>query len=86
MNDEGTEELTGTEEGIFGAVDQVSTKDNTIDIYTSSSGSGGTKVSLHKSLLLSALIVRTNDGLKIAKDYDDEGGSQLKPWEFLTAI
>lgn len=83
MNDAGTDELTGDEEGIFGAENQASTRDNTIDIYTSSSGSEGTKVSLHRSLLLSALIV-SNDGLKIAKDYVDEGGSQLKPWEFLS--
>lgn len=87
MNNDGTEELTDTEEGIFGAENQVSTKDNTIDIFTSSSGSEGTKVSLHRSLLLSALIV-SNDGLKIAKDYYDEttasGTTELKPWEALS--
>ena len=30
-------------------------QDHTLDIYTSTQGSAGTKVSIHKSLLLSAL-------------------------------
>ena len=34
--------------------------DHTIDIYTSSEGSSGTKVSLYKSALLSALTMRLN--------------------------
>ena len=35
-------------------------EDNTISIFTSSNGSAGTKISLHKSTLLSALTIVTN--------------------------
>jgi flagellin len=40
---------------VFGAQDQGAELDNTIVIFTSSEGQSGSKVSLHKSLLLSAL-------------------------------
>ena len=40
---------------IFGAQDQGAELDNTIVIFTSSEGQSGSKVSLHKSLLLSAV-------------------------------
>ena len=47
-----------TNPAIFGGKDQNPTRDFTLDIFTSSEGSEGTKVSIHKSLLLSALTLR----------------------------
>ena len=38
-------------------------RDHTMTIYTSSEGSGGSKVSVHKSLLLSALTVKMDKSL-----------------------
>lgn len=49
---------TDDAEGIFGADKQHTLYDHTFDIYTSSEGSEGTKVSIHKALLLSALTLR----------------------------
>jgi flagellin-like hook-associated protein FlgL len=70
-------------EGIFGADKQDDQHDNTIDIFTSSKGSEGTKVSLHKSLFLSALIV-ANDGDRIAKSYYDlNTADKNTPWATL---
>jgi flagellin-like hook-associated protein FlgL len=47
-------------EAVFGASEQNAQFDHTLDIYTSSEGSEGTKVSIHKSLLLSALTLHQN--------------------------
>jgi len=55
--DNSTGQASG-DEAVFGGKDQDSTKDFTLDIFTSSEGSEGTKVSIHKSLLLSALTLR----------------------------
>jgi flagellin len=49
---------TDDAEAIFGADKQHTLYDHTFDIYTSSEGSEGTKVSIHKALLLSALTLR----------------------------
>jgi flagellin len=46
----------------FGAMNQDRTEDHTISIHTSQNGSSGAKVSLHKSLLLSALTLRPKAG------------------------
>ena len=48
-----------TQEVVFGAASQDADKDNTMTIYTSSEGSAGSKVSLHRSALLSALTFST---------------------------
>jgi len=50
--------------GVFGAQNQDATMDNTLTIYTSSSGAAGSKVSMHKSLLLSALTLETFGDMK----------------------
>lgn len=50
--------------GVFGAQNQDSTKDNTLTIFTSANGQSGSKVSLHKSLLLSALTVGQDQGIE----------------------
>jgi flagellin len=47
---------TGAE---FGGAEQSSSKDNTLTIFTSAEGAAGSKVSVHKSLLLSALTFNT---------------------------
>ena len=51
---------TASEEGeaLFGGANQSAVRDNTISIFTSSEGSDGPKVSIHKSLLLSALTIK----------------------------
>jgi flagellin len=49
---------TDDAEAIFGAEKQHALYDHTFDIYTSSEGSEGTKVSIHKALLLSALTLK----------------------------
>jgi flagellin-like hook-associated protein FlgL len=51
-------ETDNTTEAIFGAHQQDALFDHTFDIYTSSEGSEGTKVSIHKSMLLSALVLK----------------------------
>ena len=51
-----TNEGTGA---IFGGAEQGSGSDNTLTIFTSAEGAAGSKVSLHKSLLLSALTFNT---------------------------
>jgi flagellin-like hook-associated protein FlgL len=43
-------------------MEQSRTEDNTISIHTSQNGSGGAKVSLHRSLLLSALTLKPTGG------------------------
>jgi flagellin-like hook-associated protein FlgL len=45
----------------FGGKDQVDDYANTISIYTSSSGSDGSKAYIHRSLFLSALVIENKD-------------------------
>ena len=47
-------------EAVFGGANQSDQLDHTISIFTSSDGSNGTKISIHKSLLLSALTINSN--------------------------
>jgi len=67
-------------EAVFGGKDQDNTKDFTIDIFTSSQGSAGTKVSIHKSLLLSALTLRQTRDKYMAEDGDGGTGSDSGLW------
>ena len=48
---------------LFNAENTTRSNDNTIDIFTSGQGSSGSKVSIHKSALLSALTLGTNKAL-----------------------
>jgi flagellin len=48
----------GDQEVLFNGMSQDLDRDNTISIHTSQNGSGGAKVSIHKSMLRSALSVR----------------------------
>jgi flagellin len=50
---------SGGDAAIFGGANQLSDKDNTLTIFTSAEGAAGSKVSVHKSLLLSALTFNT---------------------------
>ena len=60
-------------EAIFGAENQDTRFDHTLDIYTSSEGSEGTKVSIHKSMLLSALTMKMNTaGVTIGEEWDED--------------
>ena len=47
---------------VFNGANQSASLDHTLDIYTSTQGSAGSKVSIHKSLLLSALTFQTGSG------------------------
>ena len=53
----------GSTETLFNAQAQGLAWDNTISIFTSSSGGGGAKISINKSLLLSALTFKTDKSL-----------------------
>jgi flagellin len=63
---------SGATDAVFNSTDMSQT-DNTFEIYTSSNGSQGTKISLHRSALLSALTINTNTGL--SGDYDTAGNA-----------
>jgi flagellin len=58
---------------VFGGSSQDYTQDHTISIFTSSNGSAGTKISLNKSMLLSALTVVTNT--KASAAYNTAGNA-----------
>jgi flagellin-like hook-associated protein FlgL len=55
--------ITSSPETIFNAQNQALSMDNTLTIYTSGDGSSGSKVSVHKSLLLSALTVGSDKSI-----------------------
>jgi flagellin len=59
-NDNG---VVTTTEILFNAENTTRSMDNTIDIFTSGQGSSGSKVSIHKSALLSALTLQTDKTL-----------------------
>jgi flagellin len=59
----------------FGGASQDQSKDYTIDIFTSSEGSSGPKVSIHKALLLSALTIKQTETAYQAEDHDDDWSS-----------
>jgi flagellin len=56
-------EKQGSVEGIFNGS---SALDNTMNIYVSAEGDSGTKVSIHKSMLLSSLTIDTTNDLKVS--------------------
>jgi len=61
------------EEAVFNAQNQSLGNDNTLTIYTSAEGSEGSKVSVYKSLLLSALTV--GQGLSIGNKFSEASNS-----------
>ena len=58
-------------ETIFGGGLQSDQLDHTISIYTSSNGSDGTKISIHRSVLLSALTINTADANKASAEWTE---------------
>jgi flagellin len=77
----------GTNEVLFNGMDQNRLRDHTISIHTSQNGSGGAKVSLHKSMLKSALTVSMT--LSLAGSGSSDGttydGSVGKNWSTVVA-
>lgn len=69
---------TGTE-AVFGAQSQSQSFDNTITIHTSADGQSGAKVSLHKSLLLSALTLGTDQSIEKEHSSGIAGNLTLNP-------
>ena len=55
-----TVNVTGGDSTVFGGANQSASQDNTLTIYTSESGAAGSKVSVHKATLQSALTIHTN--------------------------
>ena len=55
-----TTEEKGSVQTVFGGATQDSSQDNTLTIFTSAEGAAGSKVSVHKSVLLSALTFSTS--------------------------
>jgi flagellin len=73
-----TSESTTTQ-ARFNGMEQSRTEDNTISIHTSQNGSGGAKVSLHRSLLLSALTLQPTGGeINLAGEGDTGKANKLK--------
>ena len=87
---DGVDNTTGTSgnkwngEALFNAAKQSSVTDHTMSIFTSTEGSGGSKVSIHKTLLLSALTLRMDQTLAGGqkKDGSDLGSTQF--WSQVT--
>jgi len=75
-----------SEQVLFGGMYQDRQKDHTISIHTSQNGSGGAKVSIHKSMLKSALTVRMD--LKLAGTSEgvaDDGTDHTGSWQRVIA-
>ena len=75
-------ETDNTTEAVFGAHKQNVLFDHTFDIYTSSEGSEGTKVSIHKSMLLSALTMKQGGDLAGI----DESGNAIAAANFASWV
>ena len=61
-----TTERSGGTAAVFGGASQSATLDHTISIFTSDNGSEGTKIDIHRSLLLSALTINSDDMTSVA--------------------
>ena len=75
-DDEGQNTQT---EAVFGAQSQSQSFDNTITIHTSADGQSGAKVSLHKSLLLSALTLGTDQSINKEFTSGEAGNLTVNP-------
>lgn len=69
---------TTNEEVRFGGVSWNTDADHTLSIHTSAEGSSGSKVEIHKSLLLSALTVRQDQAIAVSVDATTSGWSVVK--------
>ena len=75
---------TTNPEAIFNAQNQSLSHDNTLTIFTSGEGSGGSKVSVNRALLLSALTVGT--GLSIGNTWSSASNSTASIGAANTAV
>ena len=66
----------GSTQAVFGGKDQDASLDNTLTIYTSAEGAAGSKVSVHKSVLLSALTLSTS-GTKASVGFNQAQNASL---------
>jgi flagellin len=70
-------------EVLFNAAKQSATLDSTMSIFTSTEGSGGSKVSVHKAMLLSALTIRMDQTLSGGQKTDGTqatNGTTTQAW------
>ena len=70
---------------IFKGMEWDTSTDNTISIHTSAEGSSGSKISIHRSLLLSALTIHTNlpQNSENNPDYSGTGGTAMsEAWDY----
>jgi flagellin len=70
---------------LFNAKDTDRSLDNTIDIYTSGQGSSGSKVSIHKAVLLSALTVKGDRSLA-GDGTNSDGAIGVSDWDSVTSV
>jgi len=88
---EHTEEK-GAVQAVFGGAGQVPTLDNTLTIFTSAEGAAGSKVSVHKSVLLSALTFHTNlqrgsdEFTNSANEFDAAGNNGTESGKFIATF
>jgi flagellin len=76
----------GNQEVVFNGKDHIRTRDHTISIHTSQSGSGGAKVSMHKSMLQSALTLRMDRKLAgSAEGLGTTSGKENGAWNTVVA-
>ena len=77
-----------TQQVFFNAKDSNRQLDNTLTIFTSTEGSGGSKVSVYKSSLLSALTLRSNGDLagSVVTANDGTGGNGVSDWVTVTGL
>jgi len=71
----GHTETKGSTETVFGGSSQSASEDNTLTIFTSESGAAGSKVSVHKSVLQSALTITTNTMDSVAFNSANNGSA-----------
>jgi flagellin len=87
---DGVDNATGTlankwnGEALFNAAEQSAVTDHTMSIFTSGQGSGGSKVSVHKALLLSALTLRMDQTLAGGQKKDGSDAASTQFWSQVT--
>ena len=75
------DEVDNSRPAIFNAENQILDQDHSLTVYTSSEGSTGSKVSLHKLLLLSALTVHQDGSIGYAwEDADNDSQTVGEPF------
>jgi flagellin len=73
-----TTERNGGTAAVFGGASQSANLDHTISIFTSDNGSEGTKIDIHRSLLLSALTINSGSMTSVAYTTTNNSGAAVK--------